>query len=70
MNLVSNVIFIMRGRAFKMFDSEESHKVAVLAGRGGNFCAGYDLKELSHSNTSSVIERVRISKDVSPMVLL
>ena len=68
MNHVSNATFIMCGRVFKMFDSEESYRVAVLAGRGGNFCAGYDLKELSHSNTSSIIEQVRSSKDISPMV--
>ena len=35
--------------AFKEFNSDESVHAAVLFGRGGNFCAGYDLKELASS---------------------
>ncbi|RXG61887.1 3-hydroxypropionyl-coenzyme A dehydratase [Armadillidium vulgare] len=34
-------------QAFKDFDNDEDSKVAVLHGAGGNFCAGYDLQELS-----------------------
>lgn len=30
--------------AFKAFDEDDGQKVAVLAGAGGCFCAGYDLK--------------------------
>src|SRR5690242_11738458 len=30
--------------AFFAFDKDESQSVAILTGRGGNFCAGYDLK--------------------------
>ena len=30
--------------AFAAFESEEEAQVAVLAGAGGHFCAGYDLK--------------------------
>lgn len=33
--------------AFKDFNSDERVHSAVLFGRGGNFCAGYDLKELA-----------------------
>lgn len=33
--------------AFQDFDKDESSKVAVLYGVGGNFCAGYDLEEVS-----------------------
>ena len=29
------------------FDNDSSAKVGVLYGVGGNFCAGFDLKELS-----------------------
>lgn len=32
--------------AFQEFDADHSAKVAVLYGVGGNFCAGYDLKEV------------------------
>ncbi|XP_027207010.2 enoyl-CoA hydratase EchA19 [Penaeus vannamei] len=34
-------------QAFQDFDKDESSKVAVLYGVGGNFCAGYDLEEVS-----------------------
>src|SRR5206468_10632076 len=30
--------------AFRAFDSDEDHDVAVLTGAGGTFCAGADLK--------------------------
>lgn len=35
--------------AFQEFDSDKSAKVAVLYGVGGNFCAGYDLKEVGEN---------------------
>lgn len=34
-------------KVFRQFDSDSSVLVGILAGSGGNFCAGYDLKELS-----------------------
>src|SRR5262249_62393177 len=30
--------------AFLAFDGDDSQSVAILTGRGGTFCAGYDLK--------------------------
>src|ERR1044071_6115006 len=30
--------------AFFAFDKDDSQSVAILTGRGGTFCAGYDLK--------------------------
>ncbi|MFZ5643236.1 MAG: crotonase/enoyl-CoA hydratase family protein [Bacillota bacterium] len=33
--------------AFRVFDSDDSMKAAVLWGAGGNFCAGADLKSIS-----------------------
>lgn len=32
--------------AFADFESDESAQVAILAGAGGNFCAGFDLKSV------------------------
>ena len=37
-------------QAFKEFNSDKSVHSAVLFGKGGNFCAGYDLKELAASD--------------------
>jgi enoyl-CoA hydratase len=33
--------------AFEMFNTDDSLSVAVLTGEGGNFCAGFDLKEVA-----------------------
>jgi enoyl-CoA hydratase len=33
--------------AFREFDVNPEHKVAILTGAGGVFCAGYDLKEVA-----------------------
>ncbi|XP_071548556.1 enoyl-CoA hydratase EchA19-like [Panulirus ornatus] len=41
-------------QAFQDFDEDDSAKVAVLYGVGGNFCAGYDLKELSENPPMSL----------------
>ncbi len=35
--------------AFQAFDQDEAQKVAVFAGAGGTFCAGYDLKAFGSS---------------------
>lgn len=42
-------------RAFKDFEEDKECGVAVLAGRGGNFCAGYDLKELAGTPVSDIL---------------
>jgi enoyl-CoA hydratase/carnithine racemase len=34
-------------RCFERFDADEALNVAVLTGADGNFCAGFDLKELA-----------------------
>lgn len=38
--------------AFKEFDQDDSVCAIVLHGIGGNFCAGYDLQELSTADAS------------------
>ena len=40
--------------AFRTFDQDESMKVAVLAGAGGTFCAGGDLKAVSKGEPNPV----------------
>jgi enoyl-CoA hydratase len=40
--------------AFLAFDADESQSVAVLTGRGGTFCAGYDLKVAAGRTTPAL----------------
>lgn len=55
-------------RAFKDFEEDKECGVAVLAGRGGNFCAGYDLKELAGTPVSDILGTFGLGP--SPMVNL
>ncbi|MGH8431591.1 MAG: crotonase/enoyl-CoA hydratase family protein, partial [Solimonas sp.] len=43
-NAVDPETAVMLREAFLAFDAEDGQSVAILAGRGGTFCAGYDLK--------------------------
>ena len=40
--------------AFLAFDADESQAVAILTGRGGTFCAGYDLKVAAGRTTPAL----------------
>ncbi|XP_037613412.1 probable enoyl-CoA hydratase echA8 [Sebastes umbrosus] len=48
------------------FDSDPDLNVAVLHGKGGNFCAGYDLKELANHTASLKLEQ-DVTKGPGPM---
>ncbi|CAH1773247.1 unnamed protein product, partial [Owenia fusiformis] len=39
-------------QAFRTFENDDSLRVAVLHGKGGNFCAGFDLSQLSEGGVS------------------
>ncbi|KAL4235237.1 hypothetical protein ACF0H5_006875 [Mactra antiquata] len=41
-------------QAFNNFEKDEESKVAVLHGKGGNFCAGYDLSSLASSEITDL----------------
>ena len=43
-------------KAFNDFDLDNDARVAVLSGRGGHFCAGYDLKALSGRGLNDIYE--------------
>ena len=43
-NAVDPETAILLREAFIAFDADETQSVAILTGRGGTFCAGYDLK--------------------------
>ncbi|XP_034561697.1 probable enoyl-CoA hydratase [Notolabrus celidotus] len=48
------------------FDRDPDLNVAVLHGKGGNFCAGYDLKELANHTASLKLEQ-DVTKGPGPM---
>ncbi|XP_024136425.1 probable enoyl-CoA hydratase echA14 isoform X2 [Oryzias melastigma] len=48
------------------FDRDPELKVAVLHGKGGNFCAGYDLKMLANEKAPLKLEQ-DVRKDPGPM---
>lgn len=41
--------------AAKHFETDEELRVAVLYGKGGNFCAGYDLNELAEFDSTNAL---------------
>src|ERR1051325_12253376 len=43
-NAVDPETAVLLRDAFLAFDADDSQSVAILTGRGGTFCAGYDLK--------------------------
>lgn len=54
-------------QAFGAFDRDPEVHVAVLHGIGGNFCAGYDLKELASTRDYSQLPDT-VGEWPSPMV--
>ncbi|CAL8321096.1 unnamed protein product [Boreogadus saida] len=50
----------------KAFHSDDQLSVAVLHGKGGNFCAGYDLKELANHTAALKLEQ-DVTKSPGPM---
>jgi len=46
-NAVDSATAVELVEYFKRFDADTALSVAVLTGAGGNFCAGFDLKELA-----------------------
>lgn len=53
-------------QAFQSFEKDPSLTAAVFHGIGGNFCAGYDLKELAKNPSSHSFE-LDATKNPSPM---
>lgn len=55
-NCVDSDTAIELYEAFRSFNKDDSVRVGVLYGKDGNFCAGYDLKELAKMKD---VERVK-----------
>ena len=43
--------------SFKRFEADDSLSVAILTGAGGNFCAGFDLKEVAQGRATRLTAR-------------
>ncbi len=59
-NAVDNETAEALAEAFRIFESDETAKVAVLWGAGGSFCAGADLKSVASGER---IKRYRLEGD-------
>lgn len=55
-NAVDPETAILLREAFLAFDADESQSVAILTGRGGTFCAGYDLKVAASRESPSALD--------------
>ncbi|XP_065212765.1 short-chain-enoyl-CoA hydratase-like [Planococcus citri] len=47
-NAINESIAVDLKNALSTFENDDEAKVGVIFGEGGNFCAGYDLKELAN----------------------
>ncbi len=72
-NAVNAVTAQALAGAFRRFDSDASSSVAILTGRGGAFCAGFDLKQVAAGRRGHRVEngdgpmgptRLKLSKPV------
>jgi enoyl-CoA hydratase len=72
-NAVNHATAQTLAAAFRRFDSDASSSVAILTGRGGAFCAGFDLKETAAGRRGHRVEsgdapmgptRLKLSKPV------
>jgi enoyl-CoA hydratase len=54
-NAVDPETAVLLRQAFLAFDGDEGQSVAILTGRGGGFCAGYDLK-VAASRAGDVVD--------------
>lgn len=52
-NAVDPETAVLLRDAFLAFDADASQSVAILTGRGGTFCAGYDLKVAARPRTDA-----------------
>jgi enoyl-CoA hydratase len=53
-NAVDGPTAALLADAFRAFDADDAHDVAVLTGAGGHFCAGADLKAVSDGRGNPV----------------
>lgn len=52
-NCINSTTAQQLSEAIETFENDPESPVAILYGVGGNFCSGYDLKELSQDDNAS-----------------
>ena len=70
-NCVNRETALLLRDAFDRFDHDPTARVAGLHGSGGNFCAGYDLEELSDVAGVDAEQAAAMMRDIlqrGPMV--
>jgi len=71
-NCVNNATARKLDEAFRAFEEDKESPVAVLYGRGGTFCAGYDLSEAAEGNSEAFGDNEHFNpfnqKGLGPMV--
>ncbi len=67
-NCVNEETAAALAEAFLDFEQDEEMRCAVLHGFGGNFCAGYDLEELSRLTDEERPNRLASMLERGPMV--
>jgi enoyl-CoA hydratase len=56
-NAVNRATAELLAAAFRRFDADDARSVAILTGRGGAFCAGFDLKETAAGRRGHRVEQ-------------
>lgn len=65
-NAINRTTALQLLEAFTTFENDKTFTAAVLYGRGGNFSAGYDLKELAQDAAAAKYEQ-DVTKDPGPL---
>ncbi len=66
-NAVDPETAVLLRHAFLAFDADPSQSVAILTGRGGTFCAGYDLKVAAGRDPEASESALRNVEGPGPM---
>ena len=58
-NCVNSETAVQLSHSIEIFENDPDSKIGILFGIGGNFCAGFDLKELANNkdNVSTMLLR-------------
>ncbi|KAK3708841.1 hypothetical protein QZH41_005114 [Actinostola sp. cb2023] len=57
-NAINSETATKLAECFRIFEIDDSYAVAVLCGKGGHFCSGYDLAELSEKKPEDFLSSI------------